>query len=72
MLISSSELELGKVRCCFGLWNFHSWKLLTSQNEAVAVWLVEFSGANVTKALKEAVADPTWILPTIATIYVVT
>ena len=43
------------------------WKLLPSSEEAIAVWLVEFSCATVTKALKEAVADPTWVLSTIAT-----
>ena len=34
-----------------------------------AVWLVEFSCATVTKSLKEAEADPTWVQSTIATTY---
>ena len=48
-------------------------KLLPSLKEAVAVsstktsavWLAEFSCATLTKSLKEAVADPTWIQSTI-------
>ena len=32
-----------------------------------AVWLVEFSCATITKSLKEAAADPTWVEMTLAT-----
>ena len=35
--------------------------------KASAVWMVEFSCATVTKFLKEAVGDLTWIQSTIAT-----
>ena len=40
-----------------------------SIQEAVSVWLVEFSCATVTKYLKEAAADPTWVQSTIATMH---
>ena len=42
---------------------------LLSGPKAVAIWLVEFSCATVTKSLKEAVADSTWVQSTIAAKY---
>ena len=36
---------------------------------AAAVWLEESSCATVTKAFVAAIADPTWVMSTIATYY---
>ena len=52
------KIRIGYCCCVYGL------QLLPSVNKAVAVCLVEFSHANVTKFLKEAAADPTWLWST--------